>query len=123
VDTFAVDAAVASERQKLSAAEEAAKEGADIRPQGWVSSLFVNNPDIPAFAHQAVKPVAEPIFSSQNFRDLPIHPFTVSGVLSCIAKVQSCRGSRHLSRWESLVSLNVRTSYNEIKKGKVNLSP
>jgi hypothetical protein len=77
-----VGSAVAAERQKLSVTEDA-----HFKPQGWVSSLFVNNPDIPVVAHHAVKPVSEPIFSSQNFTDLPLHPFTVSHVLYCIAGI------------------------------------
>ncbi|XP_069676917.1 ATP-dependent DNA helicase DDX31 isoform X2 [Periplaneta americana] len=50
------------------------------KPRGRISSLFGNNPDIPVFAHRVVKPVLEPLFSSQNFGDLPIHPFTVSNL-------------------------------------------
>ncbi|PNF16318.1 hypothetical protein B7P43_G10839 [Cryptotermes secundus] len=75
-----VEPAVTSERQEQSVTEETAEEGPDCKPQGCISSLFVNNPDIPVFAHHVVKPVSEPVFSSQNFRDLPIHPFMISNL-------------------------------------------
>jgi hypothetical protein len=105
VDAHAVEPAVTSERQRQSVTEETAEEGTDFKPQGWISSLFVNNPDIPVFAHHVVKPISEPVFSSQNFRDLPIHPFMVSDLLLyCILKVQLCRESWDLKRWGNLVS-------------------
>jgi hypothetical protein len=83
--TSAVESAIASKKQKQSVVEKTAEESVDYKPQGWISSLFVNNPDIPAFAHRVVKPVSEPVFSSQNFKDLPVHPFTVSdaGAVLC----------------------------------------
>jgi hypothetical protein len=74
----AVEPVITSKKQNQSVVEETSEEGIDYKPQGWISSLFVNNPDIPAVAHRAVKPVSEPVFSSQNFKDLPVHPFTVS---------------------------------------------
>jgi hypothetical protein len=74
--------------------DEADEESAECKQQGWISSLFVNNPDIPAFAHRVVKPVAEPVFSSQEFKDLPIHPFTVSAAPCCILQAQSVREGR-----------------------------
>lgn len=79
-ETRAVEPSVASAGQERSVTEGTGEEGADCKPQGWISSLFVNNPDIPVFAHHVVKPISEPVFSSQNFRDLPIHPFTISNL-------------------------------------------
>jgi hypothetical protein len=61
--------------------DEIDEESGECKPEGWSSSLFVNNPDIPAFAHRVVNPVSEPVFSSQKFKDLPIHPFMVSDAL------------------------------------------
>ncbi|KAJ9596853.1 hypothetical protein L9F63_012109, partial [Diploptera punctata] len=48
--------------------------------RGRISSLFLKNPEIPKFATRAVKPVSEPVFSSQPFKDLALHPFTVSNL-------------------------------------------
>ncbi|XP_063235880.1 probable ATP-dependent RNA helicase DDX31 [Bacillus rossius redtenbacheri] len=45
-----------------------------------ISSLFGNNPDIPHFPHRVVYPVDEPMFSSDNFADLKLHPYTVSNL-------------------------------------------
>jgi ATP-dependent RNA helicase DDX31/DBP7 len=76
--TSAVEPVLASKRQKQSEKKKKSEESVEYRPEGFISSLFFNNPDIPAFARRVVKPVSEPVFSSQNFRDLPIHRFTVS---------------------------------------------
>ncbi|KAK7793304.1 hypothetical protein R5R35_007629 [Gryllus longicercus] len=46
--------------------------------RGKFTSLFGNNPEIPAVPRRAVRPVQEPIFSDENFSDLPIHKFLVS---------------------------------------------
>ncbi|GLG99734.1 Probable ATP-dependent RNA helicase CG8611 [Gryllus bimaculatus] len=43
--------------------------------RGKFTSLFGNNPEIPAVPRRAVRPVQEPIFSDENFSDLPIHKF------------------------------------------------
>jgi ATP-dependent RNA helicase DDX31/DBP7 len=63
----------------------------DYKPQGRISSLFFNNPEIPAFAHRVVNPVSEPVFTSQKFKDLPIHPFMVSDALFSSLHVYSVR--------------------------------
>jgi hypothetical protein len=89
--THAIEPAVTSNRLKHSVADELDGERGECKPQGWSSSLFVNNPDIPAFAHRVVNPVSEPVFSSQKFKDLPIHPFMVSDALCRFMQVQCCR--------------------------------
>lgn len=78
--TRAIEPAVTSKRLKQSVVDEIDEESGECKPEGWSSSLFVNNPDIPAFAHRVVNPVSEPVFSSQKFKDLPIHPFMVSNL-------------------------------------------
>ena len=87
--TQVIEPAITSKRLKESVVDEVDEESAECKPQGWISSLFVNNPDIPAVAHRVVKPVSEPVFSSQEFKDLPIHPFTVSEALCYFLQVQS----------------------------------
>lgn len=89
--THVIEPAVTSERLKESVVGEVDEESAECKPQGWISSLFVNNPDIPAVAHRFVNPVSEPVFSSQKFKDLSIHPFTVSEALCYFLQVQSFR--------------------------------
>ncbi|XP_066999198.2 ATP-dependent DNA helicase DDX31 [Anabrus simplex] len=49
---------------------------------GKVSSLFGNNPAIPPFARRMVNPVQETVFSNTDFKDLPIHKFSVSNLQS-----------------------------------------
>ncbi|PSN52014.1 putative ATP-dependent RNA helicase DDX31 [Blattella germanica] len=48
--------------------------------QGVISSLFGRNPEIPSFASRAVKPKSEPVFSTSDFKELTLHPFTVSNL-------------------------------------------
>lgn len=79
--THVTKPAVTSNRLQQFVVDEVDEESAECKRQGWISSLFVNNPDIPAFAHRVVNPVAEPVFSSQEFKDLPIHRFMVSAAL------------------------------------------
>jgi hypothetical protein len=97
--TNVVELAVTSKRQKQSVIEDTAEESRDHRPEGWISSLFVNNPDIPVFAHRVVKPVSEPVFSSQNFRDLPIHPFMVGDALHYLLHVVVVTFLIWMDRW------------------------
>lgn len=78
--THVIEPAFTSKRRKDSVVDKVDEESAECKPQGWISSLFVNNPDIPAVAHRVVNPVSEPVFSSQKFKDLPVHPFTVSNL-------------------------------------------
>lgn len=52
----------------------------ETESQGRISSLFAKNPEIPRYTSRAVRPVCEPVFSSQLFKDLPLHPFTVSNL-------------------------------------------
>jgi len=89
--THVIEPAFTSKRLKQAVDDEVDEESAECKPQGWISSLFVNNPDIPAVAHRVVNPVSEPVFSSQKFKDLPIHPFTVSEALRYFLLVQSFR--------------------------------
>ena len=55
----------------------------EIDSRGKISSLFHKNPEIPKYASRAVKPVSEPVFSSQFFKDLSVHPFSVSRYYTC----------------------------------------
>ncbi|XP_078044649.1 ATP-dependent DNA helicase DDX31 [Augochlora pura] len=50
------------------------------RTTGKVSSLFGHNPDIPNIGQRLVKPINEPVFAGTTFRDLNIHPFTISNL-------------------------------------------
>jgi len=89
--THVIEPAFTSKRRKDSVVDEVDEKSAECKPQGWMSSLFVNNPDIPAVAHRVVKPVSEPVFSSQKFKDLPVHPFTVSEILCYFLQMRSFR--------------------------------
>nr|CAD7394283.1 unnamed protein product [Timema cristinae] len=71
--------------RKKNLANEEEDEGIDVEEKktyghgmGKSTSLFANNPDIPMFAHRVIHPVREPVFSSDKFEDLDIHPYTVS---------------------------------------------
>nr|CAD7568969.1 unnamed protein product [Timema californicum] len=73
--------------RKKNLANEEEDEGIDVEEKktyghgmGKSTSLFANNPDIPMFAHRVIHPVREPVFSSDKFEDLDIHPYTVSNL-------------------------------------------
>nr|CAD7594109.1 unnamed protein product [Timema genevievae] len=76
-----VDRKLKTRKKNLTNEEE--DEGIDVeerktyvRGMGRSTSLFANNPDIPMFAHRVIHPVREPVFSSDKFEDLDIHPYT-----------------------------------------------
>nr|CAD7444470.1 unnamed protein product [Timema bartmani] len=79
--------------RKKNLANEEEDEGIDVEERktyghgmGKSTSLFANNPDIPMFAHRVIHPVKEPVFSSDKFEDLDIHPYTGLALSSACLK-------------------------------------
>uniref|UniRef100_W5MEJ5 ATP-dependent RNA helicase n=1 Tax=Lepisosteus oculatus TaxID=7918 RepID=W5MEJ5_LEPOC len=67
--------------------------GQGDRPLVRTSSLFRNNPDIPAVSRPDVAQLREKVFTSDSFTDLELHPHLVSTLnnvlnVSCVRSVQ-----------------------------------